>query len=193
MILLSIIAILASFPTAGAVGIAVQQDTIKKVKRLDIKKLEENSLPLQLKIEKDEEKMMPVKDKPSSRKKKSIVPRQEKEENDSIAVGGDTKQTNIVPTYPGGYLAMRDYIKKNTRYPSECKSERLVGKAIVKVTIMPDGTAADASIHKSSGNPYMDAEALRVVSQMPKWTPADSTRKAKEVTTHIPVNFRPGR
>lgn len=193
MILLSIIAFLASFPTAGAEGIAVQQDTIKKVKRLDLKKLEENSLPLQLKIEKDEEKMMPVKEKPSSHKKKSIVHKQEKEVGDSISVGGDAKQSSIVPTYPGGYLAMRDYIKKNTRYPAECKSRRLVGKAIVKVTIMPDGTPTDASIHKSSGNPHMDAEALRVVSQMPKWTPADSTRKVQETTTHIPVNFRPGR
>ena len=193
MILLSVITILASFLTAGAEGIAVQQDTIKKVKRLDLKKSEENSVPLQLKIEEEEEKMMPVKEKPSSHKKKSIVHKQEKEVGDSISVGGDAKQSSIVPTYPGGYLAMRDYIKKNTRYPAECKSERLVGKAIVKVTIMPDGTPADASIHKSSGNPHMDAEALRVVSQMPKWTPADSTRKAKEVTTHFPVNFRPGR
>ena len=193
MILLSVITILASFLTAGAEGIAVQQDTIKKVKRLDLKKSEENSVPLQLKIEEEEEKMMPVKEKPSSHKKKSIVHKQEKEVGDSISVGGDAKQSSIVPTYPGGYLAMRDYIKKNTRYPAECKSERLVGKVIVQVTIMPDGTPADASIHKSSGNPHMDAEALRVVSQMPKWTPADSTRKVQETTTHIPVNFRPGR
>lgn len=193
MILLSIIAFLASFPTAKAEGIAVQQDTIKKVKRLDIKKFEENSVPLQLKIEKEEEKTIPVKDKPFSHKKKSIVHKQEKEVGDSISVGGDAKQSSIMPTYPGGYLAMRDYIKKNTRYPAECKSGRLVGKAIVKVTIMPDGTPTDASIHKSSGNPHMDAEALRVVSQMPKWTPADSTRKVQETTTHIPVNFRPGR
>lgn len=193
MILLSIIAILASFPTAGAEGIAVQQDTIKKVKRLDIKKFEENSVPIQLKIEKEEEKTIPVKDKPFSHKKKSIVHKQEKEVGDSISVGGDAKQSSIMPTYPGGYLAMRDYIKKNTRYPAECKSGRLVGKAIVKVTIMPDGTPTDASIHKSSSNPHMDAEALRVVSQMPKWTPADSTRKVQETTTHIPVNFRPGR
>ena len=61
MILLSVIAILASFPTAGAEGIAVQQDTIKKVRRLDIKKLEENSVPLQLKIEKEEDKTIPPK------------------------------------------------------------------------------------------------------------------------------------
>lgn len=193
MILLSIIAILASFPTAGAEGIAVQQDTIKKVKRLDLKKPEENSAPLQLKIDKEEDKTIPVKNRPASRKKRGTVSNQEIENGDSISVGGDAKQSSIVPTYPGGYLAMRDYIKKNTRYPAECKSERLVGKVIVQVTIMPDGTPADASIHKSSGNPHMDAEALRVVSQMPKWTPADSTRKVQETTTHIPVNFRPGR
>lgn len=192
MILLSIIAILASFPTAKAEGIAVQQDTIKKVKRLDIKKFEENSVPLQLKIEKEEDKTMPVKNRPASRKK-SIVHNQDIENGDSIAAGGEAKPSSMVPTYSGGYLAMRDYIKKNTRYPAECKSERLVGKVIVKVTIMPDGTPTDASIHKSSGNPHMDAEALRVVSQMPKWTPADSTREVQETTTHIPVNFRPGR
>ena len=193
MILLSIIAFLASFPTAKAEGIAVQQDTIKKVRRLDIKKFEENSVPLQLKIEKEEDKTMPVKNRPASRKKRGTISGQEIEYGDSIAAGEEAKPSSMVPTYPGGYLAMRDYIKKNTRYPAECKSERLVGKAIVKVTIMPDGTPTDASIHKSSGNPHMDAEALRVVCQMPKWTPADSTRKVQETTTHIPVNFRPGR
>jgi TonB family protein len=97
-----------------------------------------------------------------------------------------------VATFPGGEKAFREYRRKNTRYPDECKELRLSGKAIVVVTIMPDGTHTGARISRSSGNRHMDAEALRVVGQMPGWTPAKDTKNGKEFTTHIPVNFRPG-
>lgn len=189
MILLTIIAIMASFPTftAEAEGIVAPQDTARLNKRRELKPLEENTLPLEFKADIKLDKTAPARKEPSSRNSKSSVSKQKGENGDSI------KQTSAVATYPGGTMAMRDYIRKNVRYPAECRSGRLVGKAIVAVTIMPDGTPADASIHKSSGNQLMDAEALRVVGQMPKWTPASTTEEAKEFITYIPVNFRPRR
>ena len=97
------------------------------------------------------------------------------------------------PTYPGGNVAIREFVKRTQRYPQECKRERLRGRAEVCITVAPDGTPHSPKITKSSGNIYMDTEALRVAKLMPKWTPAAPGDSAKEVKHTIFLNFRPGR
>lgn len=97
------------------------------------------------------------------------------------------------PTYPGGNVAIREFVKRTQCYPQECKRERLRGRAEVCVTIAPDGTPHSPKITKSSGNIYMDTEAMRVAKLMPKWTPAAPGDSVKEVKHTIFLNFRPGR
>ncbi|MBQ5644431.1 MAG: TonB family protein, partial [Bacteroidaceae bacterium] len=80
------------------------------------------------------------------------------------------------PTYPGGNVAIRSFIKKEQRYPEECKRERLRGRVEVTATIAPDGTIHDIGISESSGNEHMDAEALRVAYLVPRWTPAAKSK-----------------
>ena len=97
------------------------------------------------------------------------------------------------PSYPGGNVAIRNFVKKNQKYPEECKKGRLRGRVEVIVAIAPDGTPHSATISKSSGNVYMDAEALRVADLMPKWTPAPESDDPQGVDHVIFFNFRPGR
>lgn len=97
------------------------------------------------------------------------------------------------PTYAGGNVAIREFVKRTQRYPQECKRERLRGRVEVCVTIAPDGTPHSPTITKSSGNIYMDTEAMRVANLMPKWTPAAPGDSVKEVKHTIFLNFRPGR
>ena len=97
------------------------------------------------------------------------------------------------PSYPGGNFAIREFVKKNQQYPEECKRERLVGRVEVIIAIAPDGTPHSATISKSSGNVYMDAEALRIAELMPKWNPAEESDDPQSIDHVIFVNFRPGR
>ena len=179
-LVVSFAAIKAEEPAVGAHAVA--QDTAKVVKLKSIKRMGGNMKaidPASGKEIKDEKSAKAQ--KPAQRgSRKNVV-----EEKESPA--------ERIATFPGGEKAFREYIRQNTRYPDECKELRLSGKAIVVVTIMPDGTHTGARISRSSGNRHMDAEALRVVGQMPGWTPAKDTKNGKEFTTHIPVNFRPGR
>lgn len=97
------------------------------------------------------------------------------------------------PTYPGGNLAIREFVRKNQQYPKECKRERLRGRVEVIIAIAPDGTPHSATISKSSDNVYMDAEALRIAELMPRWTPAEESEDPQGTECVIFVNFRPGR
>lgn len=190
------IALLASFAVANAGlptfdGLAQVKDSVKKTQMLKIKKMgKDDNVFVPTKIEEaDAPKPTDVKVKePESKKsipakevKVNAAPLKEKEIAASIA------------TYPGGQKALREFVRANTRYPAECKEQRLAGKAVVEVTILADGSQTGARIHQSSGNAHMDAEALRVVSLMPQWEPAKGVINAKEHVTHITVNFRPGR
>ena len=97
------------------------------------------------------------------------------------------------PYYPGGNIAVREFVRKNLRYPQECKRERLTGRVEVLISIAPDGTPHSATISKSSGNVHMDAEALRIAELMPKWQPAEESDDPQSIDYVIYVNFRPGR
>lgn len=97
------------------------------------------------------------------------------------------------PTYPGGNVAIRSFIKKEQRYPEECKRERLRGRVEVTATIAPDGTIHDIGISESSGNEHMDAEALRVAYLVPRWTPAAKSKDRRDLRFTMFFVFRPGR
>ena len=104
-----------------------------------------------------------------------------------------TRPAVSYPSYPGGNVAIREFVRKNQQYPQECKRERLTGRVEVLIAIAPDGTPHSATISKSSGNVHMDAEALRVAELMPKWTPAAESDDPQSIDYVIFVNFRPGR
>ena len=97
------------------------------------------------------------------------------------------------PYYPGGNIAIREFVRNTRRYPEECKRERLTGRVEVLIAIAPDGTPHSATISKNSGNVHMDAEALRVAELMPKWQPAAESDDPQGIDYVIYVNFRPGR
>ena len=129
----------------------------------------------------------------NSKSNNSSAKKPAKPTNNSNAQKGEKAPLVNYPTYAGGNVAIREFVKRTQRYPQECKRERLRGRAEVCVTIAPDGTPHSPKITKSSGNIYMDTEAMRVAKLMPKWTPAAPGDSAKEVKHTIFLNFRPGR
>jgi len=62
------------------------------------------------------------------------------------------------------------------------------GKVFVSFVIQEDGSLTDIAIVRSV-HPMLDAEAIRVVQQMPKWKPGRSDGKAVRVSFTLPINF----
>ncbi len=92
------------------------------------------------------------------------------------------------PLYPGGEIEMLRFIQKNSVYPSIPKENGVEGKVYVKFVIDETGKVKDLVIMKSI-DPYLEAEALRVVSLMPDWTPGKQRGVPVPVTFILPINF----
>lgn len=106
-----------------------------------------------------------------------------------------------MPSFPGGQGKMFKFlatnirypvvaeVAKNTKYPVRAQENGISGAPVVQFTVEADGTLIDFHIVKSV-NPDLDAEALRVAKNMPKWIPAkDKDGNAKRATYAISVSF----
>ncbi len=91
--------------------------------------------------------------------------------------------------FPGGIEAMMKWLQYNVKYPKEAEKAGEQGKAIVKFTVNKDGSISNATIEKSV-SPSIDKEALRVVTSMPKWKPAENGGKKVACWFTLPVSFR---
>ena len=94
-----------------------------------------------------------------------------------------------VPEFPGGVAALMAYLRKNIKYPAICRENNIQGKVIVTFVVNKDGSIVDVEVAKGV-NPALDKEAVRVISQMPNWTPGRQLGRPVRVRYSVPVNFR---
>ena len=95
----------------------------------------------------------------------------------------------VMPQFPGGMSEMMNYLSTNVRYPKEAQKEKIEGRSVVQFVVETDGSLSSFSVMKSS-HPLLDAEALRVIKSMPKWTPGMQGGKCVRVQFALPVSFR---
>lgn len=95
-----------------------------------------------------------------------------------------------MPEYPGGQSAMMQYIGSSVRYPNEALKNGVQGRVIVQFVVEKDGSISDVVIVRSSGDASLDREAIRVISNMPRWKPGMQRGKPVRVKYTVPVNFR---
>ena len=93
------------------------------------------------------------------------------------------------PEFPGGMAELMKYLQKNIKYPTICQEQGIQGRVIVQFVVNSDGSIVDPQVVKPV-NPYLDKEALRVVSSMPKWKPGEQRGKKVRVRFTLPVTFR---
>ena len=94
-----------------------------------------------------------------------------------------------MPSFPGGMKAMMDYLARNIRYPANAKNDLIEGRVILQFIVDKKGRLSDIKVVKSV-EPYLDAEAVRVVKSMPRWNPGMQNGKAVKVRYTLPVTFR---
>ena len=93
------------------------------------------------------------------------------------------------PEFPGGMEALMKHLSKEIKYPKEAQDKGTQGRVIVQFVVRKDGSITDAKIMKPV-DPLLDAEALRVVSEMPNWIPGKQRGEAVNVRFTLPVMFR---
>jgi TonB family protein len=94
-----------------------------------------------------------------------------------------------MPEFPGGSQALRSFVAKSIRYPAEAQKEKAQGKVFVSFVVSSTGKVENARIERSV-SPALDAEAIRVVNQLPDWKPGKQRGKAVSVEYTIPIEFK---
>lgn len=93
------------------------------------------------------------------------------------------------PEFPGGMDAINKWITENVKYPDVAKENGISGKVFVQFVIDKEGKVTDVQILRGV-DPYLDKEALRVISSMPAWTPGKQRGKPTKVAFQLPINFK---
>ena len=95
-----------------------------------------------------------------------------------------------MPEFPnGGMAGLMQYLSKNIKYPPIAHENGTQGRVTVQFVVNKDGSIVDAKVLRSV-DPYLDKEAIRVISGMPKWKPGMQRGKPVRVKYTVPVMFR---
>ena len=83
-----------------------------------------------------------------------------------------------------------EHLTNNIRYPQSCKEMGIEGTVYIEFIVDTKGDYRDVHVLKGP-HPAMNAEALRVMSFMPKWTPAkDDNGNTVEFLMRKPIKFQ---
>lgn len=95
-----------------------------------------------------------------------------------------------MPEFPdGGMPGLMKYLSANIRYPEAAHKAGTQGRVTVQFVVGKDGSIGNVSILRGV-DPALDAEAIRVISGMPKWKPGTQKGEPVNVKYTVPVMFR---
>lgn len=93
-----------------------------------------------------------------------------------------------LPKFPGGDEALFLWLSENTKFPKEGRELGISGIVHIKFVINKVGKVTNIEVEKGV-NEYLDKEALRVISEMPDWSPGRNNGIAVSVNYRLPIRF----
>ena len=94
-----------------------------------------------------------------------------------------------MPEYPGGIVEFMKWLQRTLRYPPTAQQQGIQGSVLVSFIVNVDGTITEQKVVRGV-NEELDAEALRVISNMPKWKPGLDKGKPCRTLFAIPIVFK---
>lgn len=94
-----------------------------------------------------------------------------------------------MPQFPGGTISLLKWVTENIRYPENAKKNGIQGRVSCMLIVNADGSVSDVQIVIPI-DPELDAEAIRVLQTLPKFTPGTIDGKAVRVRYSVPVRFK---
>ena len=122
---------------------------------------------------------------PEEEKKQPVVKEEVKQPEEEVIF----QVVEQMPEFPGGMGEAMKFLAKNIKYPVAAQQAKIEGRVIVQFVVGKDGSISDVHTVRSV-SPELDAEAVRVVSMMPKWNPGKQRGKAVSVKYTMPIMFR---
>ncbi|NQU33261.1 MAG: M56 family metallopeptidase [Bacteroidetes bacterium] len=95
----------------------------------------------------------------------------------------------VMPSFPGGKDKLMTYLSENIKYPNEAKKNSIEGRVFVSFVVEKDGSIGDVKILRGIGS-GCDEESIRVIENMPRWTPGTQRGQAVRVAYNLPIRFK---
>ena len=116
-----------------------------------------------------------------------IIIEVEEEPEPVIEVIFDVVEEN--PEFIGGIQKLYKYLGDNIYYPEMAKENGIQGKVFVQFVVWKDGSIRDVKVIKGV-HKTLNAEALRVINNMPNWKPGKQRGKNVNARFTLPIKFR---
>lgn len=92
------------------------------------------------------------------------------------------------PVFPGGEEKLFEYLGKNIKYPPMARESGISGTVYVTFVVEGNGQITDVKKLRGIGG-GCDEEAIRVVKNMPPWTPGKMNGRPVRVQFNLPIKF----
>ena len=97
---------------------------------------------------------------------------------------------DVKPKFQGGDAnTFAKWVSEHLTYPEEAKEACVSGRVLLQYVVNTDGSVSDVKVLRGV-HPALDAEAVRVVSSSPDWTPGQQKDQPVKVTYQFPVIFQ---
>lgn len=94
-----------------------------------------------------------------------------------------------MPKFPGGDGELLSFFTKNIIYPEIARRAQVEGKVVLSFVVDKNGDVKDVQVAKGIGA-GCDEEAMRVLKNMPRWTPGKQNGKTVLTRILMPVVFK---
>lgn len=109
--------------------------------------------------------------------------------NNGTSTEQSADRPDVMPQYPGGLEALMNYITSEMEYPDDAFRNGLQGTCVVQFVVTKTGHVDQVKVLRSI-SPELDAEVVRVCSQIGNFEPGQVEGKPVNVSLTLPVKFK---
>jgi TonB family protein len=95
---------------------------------------------------------------------------------------------DVMPEFPGGEHAFRNYIISSIQYPEDAVEEGIIGRVFVSFVVSKNGEVANAEVVRGV-HESIDIEALRIINSLPSWKPGVKNGEIVNIRYTVPITF----
>lgn len=115
---------------------------------------------------------------------------------DDLIPGGDGSGSEeplfiveVMPTFKGGNESkFAEWVSKRTNYPQAAIDNKIRGTVYLTFIVEKDGSVSNVTVIRGV-HPLLDKEAIKAISESPKWSPGLQRGQPVRVRFQIPLSF----
>lgn len=97
---------------------------------------------------------------------------------------------DVQPQFPGGEHGLINFINQTREYPYHAYKNKIQGRVVCSFIVGTDGKVSNVRVIRGSADESLNREAMRVISEMPRWTVGKVGGQAVPVRCVLPIAFR---